>query len=114
MPLATARAVPVVTPTVQSLPVEEFTATYSPMYYAGTWDDVKAMAEDDDPDLSEYSEHFLASGTSGMDFDELVCSVEGDGIIEPVDVVGGEVEDGHHRVVAAMYAGKPVPFRVWS
>ena len=26
----------------------------------------------------------------------------------------GEVEDGHHRVVAAMLTGQPVPYLVWS
>ena len=49
-----------------------------------------------------------------MDFDDLVCSVHDRGVQTPVDVVGGEVEDGHHRVVAAMLTGQPVPYLVWS
>lgn len=104
-------------PPVQVLPVAEFITTFPPMYYAGSWQDIKDIAEagndDADPE-DEYDAHFLASGTSGMDFDELVCSVEDDGILTPIDIENGEVQDGHHRVVAAMYAGKPVPFRIWS
>jgi hypothetical protein len=112
--LTTPAPAPMPSPTVQTMPVAQFIATFPPMYYGGTWEDIQVDAEAGHEPQGEYDDHFLASGTSGMDFDSLVCSVQDEGVQTPVDVVGGEVEDGHHRVVAAMYAGKPVPFRVWS
>lgn len=111
--VATTAPVGVEAPEVQTLPVVEFIAKFPPMYYARSWQDIQADAEAGHEPEGEYDDHFLVSGTSGMDFDELVCSVEDHGIIEPVTVIDGEVEDGHHRVVAAMYAGKPVPYRIW-
>ena len=100
-------------PEVQTLSVAEFIKAFPPMYYAGTWQDILAATETEPNLEDEYDTHFLASGTSGMDFDDLVCSVEDHGILHPVDVIDGKVEDGHHRVVAAMYAAKSVRFRVW-
>lgn len=104
-------------PEVQTLPVAEFMVRYAPKFYADTWANIEVEREDyanpEDPD-GEFDDHFLAGGETGMDFDDLVASIAEDGIDHPVDIEGGVVGDGHHRVVAAMLTGQPVPFLVWS
>lgn len=88
-------------PPVQTLSAAEFAETYPPAYYAGTWADA---AEHED---------FIAGGDHGWDMDELVDSMTESGMQDPVEVLDGEVRDGHHRVVAALACGADVKFQVW-
>ena len=55
------------------------------------------------------------SELEGYDMEGLTSSIREEGIREPVRVTdfdaGSAVVDGHHRVVAAMRTGRPIPYR---
>lgn len=70
---------------------EQFTRRYRPLDYADRWADVPHSQEwVGDKDLQQ--------------------SVAEHGIQTPVSVHKGYVTEGHHRVVAAMRTGQPVPY----
>ena len=74
---------------------EKFAATHRPTEYDENWDGM----------------HASCSFSSNYDHDELVAWLKASGMLEPVCVSrGGWVEDGHHRVVAALDAGVPVRY----
>lgn len=83
-----------------SLPADEFVKKYAPSMYAGDWQDVPNSHE------------FLAGGDHGWDLDELTASVATEGVRSPVQVDPhfGDVQEGHHRVIAALRAGAHIPF----
>lgn len=88
-------------PPVQEMTAAEFVATYRPEFYGDNWDEAAVH-----PD-------FLAGGDWGWDMDELCESIAENGILDPVEVLDGDVNEGHHRVVAALRVNQPVRFRVW-
>lgn len=100
--------------TVYSIKPKRFLEEFSPGYpytrdKAVSWDDV----QDDDwfwegPDIS------LSDGLpDSNDFEKLISSIEKTGILKPVVVSrDGTVLDGHHRVIAASIADKPIYFTI--
>ena len=75
---------------------DEFTARFLPSEYGNDWDEV----EDD---------RVFQTG-EGWTVDELESSISKEGVREPVTVYKGMLLEGHHRVIGARRAGKPVPF----
>jgi hypothetical protein len=77
------------------MPADRFAATHRPTEYDEDWDGMLSR------------ETF----SSSYDHPALVADLKANGMLEPVGVSrGGWVEDGHHRVVAALDAGIPVRY----
>lgn len=89
-------------PQVQVLPAVQFATRFKPRYYADTWENVP-----NDPQFAE-SDH------GPVDMSELCDSIAFHGVLSPVSVVDDEVDEGHHRVVAALHTGAPIPFYHWT
>ncbi|AXV10061.1 hypothetical protein DVS28_b0291 (plasmid) [Euzebya pacifica] len=80
---------------------EEFTDRFVPSEYGPTW----ASAAD----IAVRPAHWARG--DGQTWEEFVDSVARDGIRQPVQVHDGVwCTDGHHRVVAAMATGTPIPW----
>lgn len=79
---------------------EEFIQQFAPTEYGDDWDEVE-----DDP-------AFLSG--EGWKVDDLTESIAERGVQEPVSVYKNALLAGHHRVVAARWANKPIPYKVYD
>jgi hypothetical protein len=85
---------------IGSMPAHEFTAMYAPSEYSESWDKVTEHPEFDRDEDGNKAYHAM------------VEDMKVNGMNSPVNVKTPEnkVQDGHHRVAAAMAAGVPVKF----
>lgn len=84
------------------MPAHQFAKTFKPAYYSNTWKNV------------EHDSNFQSGGDNGeVDMGGLSDSLRQHGMKHHVQVVGDEVTEGHHRVVAALHANVPVRYQRW-
>lgn len=85
---------------IESMHPKEFSETFGPMEYADNWADVPSHPEFDRDEDGNKAYHAL------------VADMKENGMKEPVSVKTPEnkVQDGHHRVAAALEAGVPVKY----
>ena len=107
---------------VFELPAAVFADRFAPSLWAGTWDDLDALADEyveepaDEDEWEEAGAHFSWGGESGWTVEAIAESMTDEGQMRtPVEIHQADdgswgVSDGHHRVVAALRTDTPVRF----
>jgi hypothetical protein len=81
---------------------QQFASRFKPTEYEEDWEGVKDVSLNELPSASGHK----------YDHAALVADVKEHGVREPVEVSkGGWVENGHHRVIAAIDARADIPYK---